>query len=117
MPHLTDIIQVVAVILGIVVMVVVLRTRHRSKANHDLEYAHENICEHLKPALTHLEASGHQIARVGQIAPEMPLEIHIHPGFDPNAVYEELKLEPPVYVSERGVLYCKEDWCELHPMK
>jgi len=35
----------------------------------------------------------------------MPLEIHIRPAFDPQAVYTELQLAPPVYVSERNVLF------------
>jgi hypothetical protein len=31
-------------------------------------------------------------------------------------VYDELKLAEPVFVSERNVLYCKQDWCEIHPV-
>jgi hypothetical protein len=46
----------------------------------------------------------------------MPLEIHVAPGFDPKSVAEQLGLTDPVFVSaERNVLFCKEDWCELHP--
>jgi hypothetical protein len=45
----------------------------------------------------------------------MPLEIHVIPPFDPHALYKDLQLIPPVYVSERNVLFCKEDWCEIHP--
>jgi len=117
MPHLTDILQILSVLIFVIIMAVVLRARRRSKTVHDLEYAHENTCEHLKRALEYLESKGHQIKRVGQQAPEMPLEIYLQPAFDPNAVYKELQLEPPVFVSERNVLFCKEDWCELHPMK
>ena len=116
-PHVTDILQILAVIVVVIIMAVVLRARHRGKAVHDTEYANDNVCEHLKRTLTHLEAAGHQVRRVGQQAREMPLEIYLQPGFDPHAVYKELQLEPPVYVSERNVLFCKEDWCELHPMK
>ena len=29
---------------------------------------------------------------------------------------EELKLADPVFLSERNVLFCKEDWCEIHPV-
>jgi hypothetical protein len=115
--HLTDLVQILAVIVIVIIMAMVLRARHRGKAAHDLQYAHDNVCEHLKPALQHLEAHGHQIKVVGQQHPELPLEIYLHPPFDPSTIYKELKLEPPVYVSERNVLYCKEDWCELHPMK
>ena len=115
--HLTDILQVLAVLLAAVVMIVVVRARHRGKATHDVGYANENICEHLKPALQYLESHGHQISQVGQHGPDMPLEIHVIPAFDPHALYKDLQLIPPVYVSERNVLFCKEDWCELHPVK
>jgi hypothetical protein len=117
MPHLTDILQVLGVLLAVIVMVVVVRARHRGKASHDTAYANENVCEHLKPALQMLEAAGHRVYRVGQHGPDMPLEIHLQPAFDPHAIYKELQLIPPVYVSERNVLFCKEDWCELHPVK
>ena len=53
----------------------------------------------------------------GQKAPDLPMEIHLTPVFDPQGVYDELKLAEPVYVSERNVLYCKDDWCEVHPVK
>ena len=115
--QLTDILQIIAVLLAAVVMVVVVRARRTGKAKHDTAYANENVCEHLKRALEFLEAAGHQVYRVGQHGPDMPLEIHLQPAFDPHAVYKELQLEPPVYVSERNVLFCKEDWCELHPVK
>ena len=65
----------------------------------------------------HVLAKGSRITRVGQKHPDLPLEIHVDPPFDPQAVYDELKLAEPVFVSERNVLYCKEDWCELHPEK
>jgi hypothetical protein len=98
-------------------MVVVVRARHRGKAVHDQAFADENVCEHLRPALERLRADGHLVFRVGQRAREMPLEIHVQPPFDPAALYADLKLEPPVYVSERNVLFCKDDWCEIHPIK
>jgi len=117
MPHLLDILEVLGVLLAVVVMVVVVRARHRGKFAHDTGYANENVCEHLKPALELLLSRGHEVAQVGQHGPDMPLEIHIRPTFDPQAVYTELQLAPPVYVSERNVLFCKDDWCELHPLK
>jgi hypothetical protein len=117
MPHLTDVLQILAVLAAAVVMVVVLRARHRGKAVHDEKYAHENLCEHLKPALLLLESNGHRVTQVGQLAEEMPLEIHLHPPFDPHAIYKQLELAPPVYVSDRNVLFCKDDWCELHPAR
>jgi hypothetical protein len=43
------------------------------------------------------------------------MEIHLTPPFSPQAVYDELELREPVFVSERNVLYCKQDWCEIHP--
>src|SRR4051794_19242216 len=114
---MSDTLQILAVILAAVVMVIVVRARHRGKAAHDLGYAHDNVCGHLKRALQHLESTGHQITRVGKYDPTLPLKIPLHPPFDPAAFKKNLQLEPPVFVSERNVLYCKEDWCELHPLK
>jgi hypothetical protein len=117
MPHLTDILQILGMLAVVIIMAIVVRARHKNKAIHDNEFAHENVCEHLRPVLAHLEAQGHQIRKAGQQHPELPLEIYLHPPFDPAAIFQQLKLEPPVYLSERNVLYCKEDWCELRPMK
>ena len=119
MPHVTvlDILQVLAILGGTVVLLAVVRARQRGKAAHDVDYARENVCEHLRPAFDLLRSRGHRVEQVGQISSDFPLEIHLGPVFDPKAIYDELKLEPPVYVSERNVLYCKEDWCEIHPLK
>jgi hypothetical protein len=117
MPHLEDILLAAGVLLAAVLLIVVVRARHRGKAAHDLRYSSENVCPHLKPALDLLLARGHRVDQVGQLGPDMPLEIHLTPPFDPQAIYEELKLADPVFVSERNVLYCKEDWCELRPLK
>lgn len=117
MLHATDILQLLGAVAIVVVMIVVVRGRQRGKAAHDHQYALENVCEHLRPALEHLLAHGHAVRRVGQVGREMPLEVHIVPAFDPRAVYDELKLAPPVHVSDRDVLICKDDWCELHPVK
>jgi hypothetical protein len=115
MINLSDILQIVGVIAMVTVMIVVVRGRHRQKAAHDHRYALDNTCDHLRPALEHLLASGHAIRRVGQMGRDMPLEVHLEPGFDPQALYDRFGLEPPVHVSERNVLICKDDWCELHP--
>ena len=96
-------------------LVLVVRARHRNKRRHDDQYARQHVCEHLREALERLLGEGRAVRRVGQAAPELPLEIHLSPGFDPQCVYDLLKLAEPVFVSERGVLYCREDWCELHP--
>ena len=119
MPHITllDILQVLAVVAGTVVLNAVVRARQRGKAVHDVDYAQEHICEHLRPVLELLRTRGHRVEQVGQYGDDFPLEIHLRPAFDPQAVYDELKLQPPVHVSDRGVLYCKEDWCEIHPWK
>ncbi len=115
--NLADILQIAGIIVLVAVMFFVLRTRKRGKATHDLDYARDNVCEHLQPALELLLSRGHAIEQVGMKGPDMPVEIHLKPDFDPQAIYDELKLAEPVYVSERRVLYCKEDWCELHPPK
>jgi len=75
------------------------------------------VCPHLKPVYDLLVSRGHRPVNVGQRHPELPLEIHVAPVFGPQAVYDELKLGPPVFVSERNVLYCKEDLCEIHPVR
>jgi hypothetical protein len=113
----TDAMQLLGIAALVIVMVIVLRLRRRGKVTHDTGYATDNVCPHLKPALDALLARGHSIEQVGQKAQEFPLEIHLREKFDPRALYDELKLEPPVHVSERGVLYCKDDWCEIHPHK
>ena len=119
MPHVTtfDILQILGILVGTVVFIVVVRARHRGKAKHDVDYADQHVCEHLRGALELLRARGHRVEQVGQLGDDFPLEIHLRPAFDPRAVYAELRLEPPVYVSERNVLFCKEDWCEIHPLK
>ena len=115
MPSANDILMLIGVLVAAVLLVIVVRARHRSHARHTHELALQQVCTHLQPALDLLLARGHIVLRVGQKAREMPLEIHLQPPFDPQAIYSELELTEPVLVSERNVLYCKEDWCELHP--
>jgi len=113
--RLEDILTLVGVIFAAVMLVVVIRWRRRDFAQNTLELARDEVCEHLQPVLQHLLENGAVITRIGQNGRDYPLEIHVQPPFDPKTVYAELKLEEPVFVSERNVLYCKEDWCELHP--
>src|SRR5438874_10988097 len=103
MLSLTDILELAGAIAVAAMLILVARARQRGKAAHDTNYASENVCEHLRRALEYLEANGHRVTQVGQLAREMPLEIHLEPAFDPNAIYKQLQLEPPVYVSERNV--------------
>ena len=98
-----------------VVTVLVVRWRRRDHAEHSQGAADENVCEHLRSALELVRAKGCRVTRAGQWHPDLPFEIHVAPPFDPKAVYDELRLAEPVFLSERNVLYCKEDWCELHP--
>ena len=53
----------------------------------------------------------------GQVRPDFPLEIHISPPFDLQRLADELKLKEPVFVSERKVLCCREDECEIRPVE
>jgi hypothetical protein len=116
MGNLSDIVWLVVVFVAAVAMVFVVRARRRQHGESLHELATENVCPHLRPALEELTRRGHRVVRVGQKLPEMPLEIHVAPGFDPKSVAEQLGLTDPVFVSaERNVLFCKEDWCELHP--
>jgi hypothetical protein len=115
MPHARDILYMAGAALLGVLLVYFVGLRRRSYGRHLVEVAEAEVCEHLRPALELLRSRGHGITRVGQKAPEMPLEVHLAPPFDPKALYDELKLQEPVFLSERNVLYCKEDWCELDP--
>jgi hypothetical protein len=110
-----DVLILVGVAVLAALMVVVVRRRARSHAAFTQGLAEERVCAHLRPAWELLRSRGHRAVRVGQKAPEFPLEIHLQPPFDPRAVYDEMKLGEPVFVSDRNVLYCKQDWCELHP--
>jgi hypothetical protein len=114
-PLTRELLKIVGVIAAVVAMFYVLRWRRRGFVAHVNEAAEREVCKHLRPALELLLARGHRIVDVGMKRPELPLEIHIAPGFEPQAIYDELKLAEPVFVSDRRVLYCKEDWCELHP--
>lgn len=110
-----DILLIVLVILAAIATPIVLRLRRRSHQRFMQEYSESEVCEHLRPAFELLQSRGHRVVRAGQRHPDLPLEIHVAPPFDPKAIAAELNLSEPVFVSERNVLYCKEDWCELHP--
>jgi len=105
----------ISAVLAAVGLVVVMRVRVRGHAEENERLAGEVVCEHLRPAWELLAARGHRATRVGQKTPDLPMEIHVQPPFDPQALFAELKLAEPVFVSERQVIYCKEDWCEIHP--
>jgi len=111
-----NIIYALAVI-AVIALPFVIRLRRRSHQRFMAEYSDREVCEHLRPALEHLMSRGHVVRRAGQKAPDFPLEIHLSPPFDPKQVADQLKLAEPVFVSERNVLYCQEDLCELHPVK
>jgi hypothetical protein len=110
-----DIFTVVAAPVVAVLLIVVVRARRRSHAQYLEEVAGAEVCDHLRPAYDLLRSRGHRVIRVGQNGPDLPLEVHLAPTFDPKQVYAEAKLAEPAFLSERNVLYCKEDWCELHP--
>ena len=111
-----DVLILVGAVLLAILLVVVVRWRVRSHGEFAQQLADDNVCEHLRPAWELLRSRGHRAVRVGQKSPELPLEIHVAPPFDPHALYDELKLAEPVLVSERNVLYCRQDWCEIHPV-
>jgi hypothetical protein len=111
----TDLLILVSAALLAVLLVVVVRWRVRTHTVHAQDLATEVVCAHLRPAWELLRQRGHRATRVGQKTPDLPLEVHVAPPFAPQAVYDELRLTDPVFVSERNVLYCKDDWCEIHP--
>jgi hypothetical protein len=111
-----NIIYAAAILLAIA-LPFVIRLRRRSQRRFMVEFSDREVCEHLRPALEHLKSRGHTAVRAGQRSPDFPLEIHVAPPFDPQQLADELKLAEPVFVSERNVLFCREDFCELHPVK
>jgi hypothetical protein len=114
-PLVKELLKIAGIIAAVILMIVVIRWRRRNFRVHLDETAEKEVCPHLKGALELLRSRGHRIVDVGQKTEEYPLEIHLAPMFDPAALAKELELQPPVQVSERNVLYCKKDWCELHP--
>jgi hypothetical protein len=113
----SDLVFIVGFVALLIVMGFVVRARRRQQTEFIAASADEEICQHLAAALDLLESRGLRVLRAGQKHPEMPFEIHMDGKFDPQTLYEELKLSEPARVSERGVLYCVEDWCEIHPAK
>jgi hypothetical protein len=111
----SDILTMVGAVLLAAMLLLVMRARRKSHGEFMEDYARREVCPHLQPVLQHLLQNGHRVARAGQHSPEMPLEIHVHPPFDPQGLYDQLLLQPPVHISGRNALYCKEDWCEIHP--
>jgi hypothetical protein len=117
MPTAQDMLMLVAAPAAGVALIFILRWRQKSHVVNIRTMADEQVCPHLRPAYDLLLSRGHVPVNMGQKHPDLPLEIHLGPPFEPRQVYDELKLTDPVFVSERNVLYCKEDWCELHPKK
>jgi hypothetical protein len=115
MLSLADILWLLGTAAAAVALVFVVRWRRRTHGAYVHQLAQERVCSHLRPALELLIQRGHRVRRVGQRDRDLPLEIHLQPPFDPAAIFQELKLAEPVFVSERNVLYCKEHWCEIHP--
>ena len=112
-----DLVMLVGAPAAAIGLIFILRWRRRSHAVNMRTMSEEQVCDHLRPAYDLLLSRGHVTVNMGQKHPDLPLEIHLSPPFDPRQVYDELKLADPVFVSERNVLYCKEDWCEIHPVK
>jgi hypothetical protein len=117
MSHLGNVLWLLLAAVVGVVLVWAVRARRRSHATFLQQFAANEVCEHLKPVYDLLASRGHVPVNAGQRHPELPLEIHMSPPFDPKAVYDELKLAEPVFVSERNVLYCKDDLCEIRPVR
>jgi hypothetical protein len=110
-----DVVLIILVVAAATLTPIVLRLRRRSHAHFLQDYAAREVCEHLRGAMELLRSRGHRVIRAGQKNPQLPLEIHIAPEFSPRELADELKLSEPVFVSDRNVLGCRQDWCELHP--
>lgn len=114
-PQSWEVLKAAGFIAALVAMIFVVNWRRKGHRRFLQEYAAQQVCPHLRPAFDLLKQRGHTVSRAGQFAPDYPLELHLAPRWDPKAVYQELDLQPPVYLSERNVLFCKECECELHP--
>jgi hypothetical protein len=108
-----EVLQYIGILAGFILMIFVVRARRRQHRRWLQETADREVCPHLKPALEELRRRGHRVERLGQRAVDFPLEIHIGPAFDPAELLARLRLAPPVHLSERRVLCCRECWCEL----
>lgn len=117
MPSTWQILHGLLVVAAGVALVFVVRWRRRSHAQFMQKYADEAVCENLRPAYEKLLSRGHVVVRAGQRQPDMPVELHIAPAFDPIELMRECGLNEPVSVSQRNVLYCPEDWVELRPVE
>lgn len=114
-PLTTDLLTLAGAVAAAATLVWAVRARRRSYRAHLDESSDAEVCPHLRPAFDLLRSRGHRVVNIGQRHPDLPLEIHLTPRFDPKALSDELELTDPVFVSDRNVLYCKEDWCKLHP--
>jgi hypothetical protein len=112
-----ELLKYLGILAAFVLMIFVVAWRRRSYRRFMDEFAERELCEHLRPALHELRRRGHWVLRAGQRHPQLPLEVHITPAFDPGALARDLDLGPPVHVSERDVLFCDEDFCEIQPVK
>jgi hypothetical protein len=111
----TSLLQIVGILLAAIALAVVVRWRRRDFSESSRKLALEVVCPHLRPALEALLKAGHVVHRVGQKAPDFPMEIHVQPGFEADELVRTLGLEAPVQSSDRKVLFCRDDWCEIHP--
>lgn len=98
-----------------ILMIFVVTARRKQHREFVVRRVEEEVCEHLRPAMDLLLSQGANIINAGQRRDDMPFEIHTDAPFDPQTVYQQAKLAEPAHVSERGVLYCKDDWVEIHP--
>jgi len=105
--------QVILTLAAVVMLVWVMKARKKQHAAFLERYARENVCEHLRPVLEALLARGHVVRRAGQRSADLPVEIHLAPPFDARTVWGELRLEEPLRLSDRNVVLCPEDWCEI----
>jgi hypothetical protein len=113
MPELWEIIKYSSIFAACVLMVFVVRARRKQHQQYTSDLADSEVCEHLKPVLDELRRRGYTVRLVKLGQEDQPVEIFLTPEFEAAQVQAEMKLQPPVFLSERGVLYCQECWCEM----
>jgi hypothetical protein len=108
-----EILKNLGIFAGFVLMIFVVQARRKQHRRWLDETSDQWVCEHLAQALSALKKEGHAVAKIEQGHEDAPLEILIDPPFDVKDFAEKLKIQEPVKLSERQVIYCEECGVEI----
>jgi len=94
-----------------VLMIFVVRARRKQYRKWLDDTSDQWVCEHLAQTLAELKKEGHVVAKLTQQHEDAPLEILVDPPFDPQS--QAGKIQDPVKISERKVIYCEDCGVEI----